>query len=289
MKRVVLLVASFGGRLCMGRGTSLGCILWSPERWMKGCQWKERHPLHLLAEECGNKRERHLVVPSTVEREASWEKPVLAQDLLWWLGKSWGWLWARRGHSVTRDPSRACVPWPQLASWWHHEAGLSPEDSKKSHNIVKRAGAIQGCRLQGEAWGKTHKELNQVTEAVLHNHWSEWIICSVAIFWENGSSPSSKCHIWDGAKPLFPEVSVNVYLRRYCLSSFTVDLSLWSLEVRPCQLWVALGRTMAPGPLILEGETPFPLPLLAPLLPSTLLSSFFPLSSFLFSLKKNFF
>ena len=49
-------VASFGGRLCMGRRTSLGCILWSPERWMKGCRWKEGHPLHLLAEECGNER-----------------------------------------------------------------------------------------------------------------------------------------------------------------------------------------------------------------------------------------
>lgn len=123
----------------MGQGTSPGRGWRGTERWMKRCMRKGALSTFLWKriERGGN---THSVELLTAGKEKSWERLFLAKQMLCWLHKSHeDCLWIHRGHSVTCDRNRACVPWPQLASWWHHGAGLSPKYSENSQNVVKHA------------------------------------------------------------------------------------------------------------------------------------------------------
>lgn len=150
IKRVVLLVASFGGRLCMGYDLSMTHLV-------EHCEMDDQVPdkgysFKLLTEEYGKEKNITCRAVNCRNRRVL-EKPFLEKYIFWWLCKSLSCLWAHRGYLVTCDRNRVCVPWPRLASW-HHEAGLSPKDSK-SQNIVKLAGATHCCCLQEELRGNT--------------------------------------------------------------------------------------------------------------------------------------
>lgn len=149
-------MVSFGGRLWMGHGTPIRYIWWSIERWINRCL-RERYSFSLLIEEYWNRRKCLLSRAINCRKEKSWGRLVLAECTLWHLC---------REHEVcqqtlnvyllTRDRNRACVPWPQLASWWHHESGLRPKDFETSQNAVERAEATHCCCLQ-EARGRHAK------------------------------------------------------------------------------------------------------------------------------------
>lgn len=163
-------------------------------------------------------------------------KPFLAKYLLWWPCKSQGCLWAHRGYLVTRDCNRACVPWPQLASWWHHEAGFSPKGFQEEPNYCETCRSHSLLLSSRKRQGKTCKELNQDTEAELQNHWSEWIISSLVMFWVKlkqlfkqmpclrGSHTSFS---WGFYKCLF------LFLFSFIFHSRPLTVEFW---VRPCSV-----------------------------------------------------
>lgn len=128
-----------------------------------------------------------------VEKEKSWEGLFLTKHKLWWLCKShegclWkkakgtlGYMWPQQGVCAMASTCFLMTSWS-----WPFTKGLREEpkccETGRSHSLLL-------------SLRKTGKELNQVTEVVLQNHWSDWMICSLIIFWEKWNSSSSKCHI----------------------------------------------------------------------------------------------
>lgn len=126
-----------------------------------------------------------------VEKEKSWERLFLTKHKLWWLRKSHeGCLWTKAQSTLLHVTATGCVRHGLnlllMTSWsWPFTKGLREEpkccETCRSHSLLL-------------SLRKTGKELNQVTEVVLQNHWSDWMIYSLIIFWEKWRSSSSKCH-----------------------------------------------------------------------------------------------